>query len=74
MRLLTLFDEFSSVWTCKLHFKALREKKGIMCTRCQCEKHNWVQDQWQYQCVSCIYRTSLKKGTMMEHSKVKLRT
>jgi len=74
MRLLTFFDEFSTEEACKLHFKAMRDKQGIVCNRCQCKKHYWLQNEWKYQCASCSYRTSLKKGTMMEHSKLKFRT
>lgn len=74
MRLLTFFDEFSSEEACKLHFKALRDKQGVVCSKCESQKHYWLQNMWMYQCAKCNYRTSLKKGTMMENSKLKFKT
>lgn len=74
MGLLTFFDEFGTEKACKLHFKAMRDKQGITCSKCGSEKHYWLQNKWMYQCSACSYRFSLKKGTMMEHSKLKFRT
>lgn len=74
MGLLTFSTEFSTEEACKLHFKAMRDKQGVTCNKCGGQKHYWLQNNWMYQCAACNYRTSLKKGTMMEHSKLKFKT
>ena len=74
MRLLTFFEDFSTEEACRLHFKSYRDKQGIVCNSCGGSKHYWIQSIWMYQCASCTYRTSLRKGTMMEHSKLKFKT
>jgi hypothetical protein len=74
MGLLRFLDEFGTEEACMLHFKGMRDKQGINCSKCGGEKHYWLQNKWMYQCSKCDYRFSLKKGTMMEHSKLKFRT
>ena len=46
----------------------VREKEGIRCKKCERTKHYWRQSHWQ--CSECTFRTTLKSGTMMEHSKI----
>jgi hypothetical protein len=50
------------------------DKQGVVCCKCESKKHYWLKSAWVYQCAVCNYRTSLKKGTMMENSKLKFRT
>ena len=70
MNILEFTQQFSSEEACKYHFKAHRDKQGIICAKCKCTKHYWVSTKWMYECSSCKYRTSLKKGTILEHSKL----
>ena len=71
MNILEFSQIFRSEEDCKLHFKAFRDKEGIICTKCNCLKHYWISTKWMYECSSCKYRASLKKGTILEHSNKK---
>jgi len=66
--------EFTQVFpdddSCRMHFKAVREKEGIECKKCGCQKHYWLQAKWQWQCSSCRFRTTLRSGTIMEGAKL----
>ena len=55
---------------CKTHFKIQREKRGIICKKCNCKKHYWLESKLQWQCSSCRFRTTLRSGTFMEHTKL----
>lgn len=74
MRLLDFNTHFPDENSCKLHFKTYRDKVGIVCNKCGCSDQNWLSTKWMYECRKCTYRTSLKKGTIMENSKLKFRT
>lgn len=56
--------------SCKMHFKAVREKEGIICKKCSDTKHYWLQSKWQWQCANCRFRTTLRSGTIMESAKL----
>lgn len=49
------------------HFKEQRDHIGVVC-KCGNREHYWKKDKWSYECKSCKYRTSLRKGTIMENS------
>lgn len=55
---------------CRLHFKAQRDKEGVICHRCKASDHYWLENKWSYQCKSCKARISLRSGTIMESSKL----
>lgn len=70
MDILNFSKEFGTEHQCKMHYKMVREKQGIVCKRCECTKHYWIHSHWQWQCSNCKFRTTLKSGTIMEHSKM----
>lgn len=74
MKLINFSEVFPTEESCKLHFKAVREKQGIVCAKCGCKKHYWLKSKWVYQCRDCGFRMSLKKGTIMENSNLSFRT
>lgn len=74
MNLLKFHETFKSEEDCKLHFKSLRDKNGVICIKCQSTKHYWISTKDFYECSNCKYRTSLKKGTILENSKLKFKT
>lgn len=74
MNILHFITEFPTEESCRLHFKNQREHEGINCKRCGNAAHYWLRSKWQWQCQKCEFRTCLKSGTMMECSKVDLRT
>jgi len=68
MNLFTFTVHFKDEITCKKHFKAQRDKHGVVCKKCGHKDHYWKKDRWSYECKSCRFRTSLKSGTIMQHS------
>lgn len=66
--------EFSLIFpdeqACMDHFKSVREKMGITCSKCQGKEHSWKQAYLTWECNSCRHRTSLKAGSVMQGSKL----
>ncbi|MEA2043085.1 MAG: IS1595 family transposase [Bacteroidota bacterium] len=52
--------------------KEIREQQGVICKNCENETHYWKNDKNKFECKGCGYRTSLKKGTIMENSNLPL--
>jgi len=73
VNIIKFIEDFPDEDSCKLHFKTVRENQGIVCKRCGCIKHYWLQSKWQWQCSGCRFRTTLRSGTMMEHAKLPVR-
>ena len=70
MKLLDFFNSFPTEDACKAHFKANRDKEGVVCKACLQEKHWWLKSKTMYQCKNCDRRMSLRSGTVMENSKL----
>lgn len=70
MKVFEFIENFPDEDSCKRHFKAVREKAGVVCKRCGCSKHYWLQSKWQWQCSSCEFRTGLRSGTIMHKTKI----
>lgn len=64
------FLQFPDDDACKKHFKAYRDKEGVICKKCGCKHHYWLSTISYYKCKNCGFRTSLKSGTVMENSKL----
>ncbi len=65
---------FTDEVSCRLHFKAQRDREGVICNRCEGINHYWLQNKWSYECKSCHSRQSLRSGTIMESSKLSFMT
>ena len=74
MNLLHFIEEFPTDQSCREHFRAQREHEGVVCKGCGGTHHYWLKAKEQWQCVGCGFRTTLKSGSMMEGSKVSVRT
>lgn len=74
MNLLKFMEEFPTEESCKSHFRKQREQEGVKCKKCGTTNHYWLQAKWQWQCSSCDFRTTLRSGSIMEGSKVSVRT
>lgn len=59
---------FGSEEACRNHFKAERDKEGVVCDRCGHTHHYWIKSRWSYECKKCRHRTSLRSGTIMQGS------
>lgn len=70
MKLQEFITRFASEEKCKEYFRDVRQKEGIVCKKCKCEKHYWLKTIWQFKCSNCGFRTTLKSGTVMENSRL----
>jgi len=70
MKLKDFITRFSDEEKCKEYFRDIRIKEGVVCKKCQCEKHYWLKGKWQFKCSNCGFRTTLKSGTVMENSRL----
>lgn len=70
MIFLEFLKKFPNEEACKMHFKLTREKEGVVCKRCRCTEHYWLNSKEMYQCKTCDRRMSLRSGTAMENSKL----
>lgn len=68
MNLFTFTAHFTDEESCRLHFKAERDKLGVKCKECGHKEHYWIKSRWSYECKQCRHRTSLRSGTIMESS------
>lgn len=68
MNLFSFTAHFTDEISCRNHFKEQRDAEGVVCIKCNHTEHYWLKNKWSYQCKKCSYRTSLRKGTVMENS------
>jgi hypothetical protein len=68
MNIFSFTAHFGSEEACRNHFKAERDKIGVVCKRCGHTHHYWIKSQWSYECKKCRSRTSLRSGTIMQSS------
>ncbi len=68
MNLFSFTAHFGSEESCRMHFKQERDKIGVICNKCGCKEHYWIQSRWSYECKHCRSRTSLRSGTIMQSS------
>lgn len=73
MNIIKFIELFPDENSCRQHFRQVREREGIICKKCGCKKHYWLQAKWQWQCSECRFRTTLRSGTMMENHKLPIR-
>ena len=73
MKLIDFTKEFPDEAACRLRFKQVREKEGVVCKGCGSKEHYWLAPKGMYQCKKCRFRTSLRSGSVMENSKLPFR-
>lgn len=74
MNLFTFTAHFNSEEACREHFKAERDKIGVVCAKCGHKEHYWIKSRWSYECKKCRHRTSLRSGTIMQGSNLSFMT
>lgn len=67
MDIFSFTTHFGTEEDCRIHFKSLRDKIGVVC-KCGHTEHFWIKSIWTYECKKCRSRTSLKSGTIMQSS------
>jgi hypothetical protein len=50
-----------------------KEKNGIICKKCGSTEHYRLNTKDQHQCKVCRFRTTVKSGTAMQHSKISVK-
>jgi len=70
MSIQDFFRRFPDEVSCRAHFKAEREKQGVVCKRCGHGEHYWISTRDQYQCRECKFRTTLRSGTLLHGSQL----
>ena len=73
MLLIDFIEKFPDEESAKRYFKVQREKTGIICRKCSSKEHYWIKTREYYVCKQCKTITTLKSGTVMEHSKLPYR-
>jgi hypothetical protein len=70
------FKEYHKIFdteeVCIRILKEIKEQQGIICKKCENGTHYWKNDKKKFECKECTYRTSLRKGTIMENSNLPL--
>lgn len=73
-----LLDQFATRFpteeSCTDFFRSVREHIGVTCSHCKGKSHKWIANRKCFQCTDCGHRTPLTVGTVMEHSKLPLRS
>lgn len=70
MKIIDFLNTFPDETSCKENFRLMREQEGVICKKCNSERHYWLKGKAQWQCTSCSFRTTLRSGTVMEYSKM----
>jgi transposase-like protein len=70
MNIIKFNEHFPDEASCILHFKALRDQKGVICPKCGSSEHIWLRNKLRYECKYCHTRQSLRTGTVMQYSKL----
>ncbi len=73
MKLIEFASTYPDEASCRLAFRALREKQGIVCPKCGGRDHYWKQDRESWECKHCKKRVSLRSGTLLHYSKLPFR-
>ncbi len=73
MNIVNFINRFPDESSCVQFIKDQRLQQGVICKRCSCTKHYWLENKKSFQCSSCNFRTSIKSGTVMENSNLPIR-
>lgn len=73
MNILEFIQKFPDEDACRLKIKEQRDQMGVICRKCNCKDHFWLENKQCYECKSCHSRQSLRSGTVMQHSKLPYR-
>lgn len=63
-------NEFLTEKSSKNHFLNSRIAKGVICHKCECKEHYWLQNNEQFKYKNYHFRSTLKKGTILHTPKI----
>ena len=73
MNLIQFMDQFQTEQECRLYLASVRWKDGFRCQICDHGKY-WLDKRNRFICTSCRSHNSILAGTVMQDTKLKLRT
>jgi transposase-like protein len=73
MNTLVFTQRFPDEIACREHYRDMRIKQGLTCKKCGGTSHFWLASKGQFECKVCHFRTTLRSGTVMEHSNLSFR-
>ena len=73
MKLTQFLKQYDTEEKCIHFFRIQRERQGISCMKCQSTSLCWLKTRRCWTCTKCNYRLGLRKGTVMENSKLPYR-
>ena len=73
MKLAQFLKHYDTEQKCIDFFRKHREEQGICCLRCGSKSLRWINTIRAWTCNKCNYRLGLRKGTVMENSKLSFR-
>jgi hypothetical protein len=73
MKLIEFTEHFSNEESCEQYLKEVREKQGVVCTKCGGTAHYWNKASKSWICKHCHHQTTLTSGTVMHGSNLPLR-
>lgn len=74
MNVVKIIERFPDEHTCREDLKMKRENDGIHCDRCGSLRLNWLENRSQWHCKDCKTRKTLRSGSIMQDSKLPVRT
>lgn len=72
MKLIDFSQTFKDEDSCRAHLRSLREKEGVLCSKCGCKHQYWDKYNKCWICSECGHKTTLTSGTMFHGSKLPL--
>ena len=72
MKPLEFAKHFDNEASCEVHLKEVREKEGVVCSKCGCKEHYWNKARKSWKCKHCGHETTLTAGTVMHESNLPL--
>lgn len=73
MKLLEFTQKYPDEESCIAKLRELRERDVHVCPKCGHKEWYWKGDKLCYECKKCHHRESIRKGTVMENSKLPFR-
>jgi hypothetical protein len=73
MKLLEFEKIYPDEGSCIAKIKEVKDKGPWTCPICGCKARYWKSDKLCYECKDCHHRESIRKGTVMENSKLPFR-
>jgi len=70
MNLIDLLQNHACEASCKNAFKAHRELLGVTCKKCYSTNQHWSARKNFWRCGNCNFKTTLRSGTALQHTKM----